>query len=169
MKFDEEKYLVEMKSLVDRALDRIASERSEFEIYTLSIWTDANAGMSAVNFDTKTNSDAKVQVSNDWNKEYYDQYIEEGDLGSAKLFEPKDSRNCNPADFELRGFEEFENKSLPKNWEEKTEGECWDLLEPALFKVAEHALSKIKKHNIHKDFELAVNGREDWYEFTWKL
>jgi hypothetical protein len=61
------------------------------------------------------------------------------------------------------------HETFPENWEEKTNGACWDLLEPALKKVGEYALEKIRHEKTNPDFELSVNGRQDWYEFTWTL
>jgi hypothetical protein len=169
MKFDRNKYLKEMTAMVDKAVQRLSTEKHDFEIYSLSIWTDPSAKMSSINFDSKKNSDQKVAKSNEWNKKYYDKHIAQGDLEQAKLFEPIKTRNCNPADFELRDFEELSNASIPDNWEERTKGRCWDLLEPALKEVGEYTFDKIRSQKIHVDFEMSVNGRQDWYEFTWTL
>jgi len=157
-----------MKSLIDKAFDLITKENVSFEIFTVSIWTDPSSSASSISIDSKENSEKKVQKSNDWNKKYHDQYMTEGDMEQAKLFELTMSRNCNPADFELRDFVEIENKSIPNNWEDKTKGKCWDVLEPCLKEIGEFAFSKIAKLKIHSDFELSVNGRQDWYEFVWK-
>ena len=92
----------------------------------------------------------------------------QGDLDQARLFEPTD-RNRNPAEFELSDFEELINSSIPDSWEEGTHGSCWDLLEPVLKEVGEYALVLVRKENlnVHPEFELSVNGRQDWYQFTW--
>ncbi len=167
-KFNRDIYIVEMKAMIDNAFDRITREKTNFEIFTISIWTDPNSSASSVSFDSKDNSDQKIQKSNEWNKKYFDQYIAEGELEQAKLFEPLTSRNCNPADFELKDFIEIKNKSIPKNWEDKTDGKCWELLEPALKEIGEYAFNKIDSFKIHSDFELSVNGSQDWYEFAWR-
>lgn len=167
-KFNRDKYLSEMKGMVDKAIDRLSKEKSDFEIYSINIWTDPSAAASSINFDTKKNSETKVNESNEWNKKYFDKYTEEGDIEQAKLFEPIE-RNCNPADFELRDFEEVSNSSFPENWEENSNGKCWNVLEPALKEIGEYSFNLIKKYKIHSDFELSVNGRQDWYEFIWKL
>jgi len=104
MNFDENTYIDEMKKLVDTAIEKLSKENYPFEVYTASIWTDPNAGVSSINFDSKTNSDAKVEQSNAWNKKYFDEYTAEGDFEQAKLFESAGTRNCNPADFELRNY-----------------------------------------------------------------
>src|SRR5882724_2391193 len=48
-------------------------------------WTDPNASANSINFDSKLNSDKKIESSNKWAKKYYDQYLAEGDLEQAKL------------------------------------------------------------------------------------
>jgi hypothetical protein len=168
MSFDRDKYLSEMKDMVDKAVLRLKTENKDFEIYSLSIWTDPSASASSISFESKKHSDLKVAKSNDWNKKYYEMYTAEGNFEQAKLFEPI-TRNCNPADFELRDFEELSNSSIPDNWEEKTKGACWDILEPALKEIGDYTLDIIRNETLHSDFEISVNGRQDWYEFTWTL
>jgi hypothetical protein len=166
MNFKRETYINEMKTMVDKAVEKIINEKISFEIYTMSIWTDPNASISSICLDSKINSDEKIKQSNEWNKKYYDQYIAEGDLKQAKLFEPL-TRNCNPADFHLCEFVEIKNKSIPTNWEDKTGGNCWEDLEPVLKEIGEYAFKKTQELNIHSEFQLSVNGRQDWYEFIW--
>ena len=124
-----------MTKIIGKAISRLQSEKPNFKIYTASIWTDPNAGVSSINFDSKENSLNNVDKSNNWSKKYYDQYLAEGDLEQAELFKPNTStRVCNPPDFELRDFEETTHKSFPENWEGETDGNCWKELEPALDK-----------------------------------
>jgi hypothetical protein len=168
MEFRRDQYLCEMKGMVNKAIERLKKEKSDFEVYSLNIWTDPNTAASSINFDSRTNSDVKVGEANEWSKKYYEKYMAEGDLDQARLFEPTD-RNRNPAEFELSGFEEQVNSSIPDNWEEGTHGSCWDLLEPVLKEVGEYALALVRKENlnVHPEFELSVNGAQDWYQFTW--
>jgi hypothetical protein len=168
MTFDKDKYFKEMKSMVDKAIDRLEKEKPDFEIFTASIWTDPNAAASSIGFESKTNSEKQVKKSNEWNKKYYDKYMAKGNLEQAKLFEPTIARNYNPAGFELRDFVEIKNSTIENNWEESTEGKCWDDLEPALKEVGEYAFGQINTLKIHDEFELSVNGRQDWYEFIWR-
>jgi hypothetical protein len=167
MKFTPAAYIAEMKGMVDEAMQKIARENPSFEIYTASIWTDANAAGSAINFDSKRNSDGKVSRSNEFNKEQHAYWLKQGDLKMAELFTQGSDRNCNPADFELRSFMTIQNSSIPRDWEHKTDGKCWSRLEPALLEVGEYAFQKMSSLNIHADFELGVNGKLDWYQFTW--
>lgn len=168
MKFDKTKYLNEMHALIDKAIQKLRTEKQDFEIYTCSIWTDPNAAVSSINIESKKNNDLNVTQSNEWSKKYFDMYIIEGDFEQAKLFEPI-ARNCNPADFELRDFEIMSNSSLPTNWEEETNGACWDELEPALYELGAYTLEKISREKIHPDFELSVNDRHDWYGVTFRI
>jgi hypothetical protein len=165
-KFKSEIYINEMKAMIDKAFVKIAEEKDSFEIFTISIWTDPNAAASSINFDSKKNSDLKVQQANAWNKKYYEQHIEDGNLEQAKLFEPNYNRNSNPADFALRDYIEINNKSISRKWEDRSNGKCWDLLEPLLRQIGEYALSNIDNLKIHSELEIGVNGRQDWYEFT---
>jgi hypothetical protein len=167
--FDKALYFSEMTTMIDKAIRRLQSEKLGFRIYTASIWTDPNASVSAISFDSKKNSLDKVDKSNEGNKKYYDQYIEEGDLDQAELFKPiEETRVCNPADFELKNFEEIAHKSFPANWETKTNGKCWKDLEPALIQIGEIYFQKIKKLNIEEGFELSINSERDWYDKTWQ-
>jgi hypothetical protein len=165
--FDKKAYLGEMQEMIDRAITRLKNEQKDFKVFTISLWTDPDAAASSFNIDSKENSDKKVEKSNEWNRRYYDQFVSEGDLEQAKLFEPTAIRNCNPADFALRDFEEINHSAIPPDWEMETEGECWNDLEPALKEIGEKCFEMCKDLNLEGDFELSVNGRNDWYEFTW--
>jgi hypothetical protein len=167
MKFRPAAYIAEMKLMVDEAIQKIVCENPIFKIYTASIWTDANAAASAINFDSKRNSDEKVSRSNEFSKEQHAYWVKQGDFEMAELFNQVTDRNCNPADFELRVFMTIKNSSFPHGWEHKTNGKCWSQLEPALMEVGEYAFQKMGTLKIHVDFELGVNGKLDWYQFTW--
>jgi hypothetical protein len=91
----------------------------------------------------------------------------EGDKQSAELHKPNTGRNCNPADFELRNYEKINNSSVPRHWEERSDAECWNELDPALREIGDYAFEKIQSLKVHSELQLAVNGREDWYQFTW--
>jgi hypothetical protein len=165
--FNTQLYQLEMTNLVDEAIAKINTEKPDFLIFTVSIWTEANAAISSVCIDSEVNSKMKVEKGNERNKEYYERFIQEGDLEQAELFKPVETRNYNPADFELRDYVEMPNKSFQINWEETSRGKCWKLLERELIKIGREAFDKFRKCKIHDNFELSVNGRNDWCEFTW--
>ncbi len=166
--FDKSLYLTEMNVLIEKAFERITKEYTDYKIYTISIWTDPNAAISSINFDSKTNSIKTVEKSNQWSKKYYDEHIANKDFEQANLFKPiNGTRLCNPAEFELRDFEEFKHKSIEDNWEEISSGKCWTKLNPALLEIGNIAFEKTKKLNLESDFELAVNSNLDWYDKTW--
>lgn len=171
MAFDKENYLTEMKSMVDKAIERLKAEKPEFVIYTVSIWTDPNAAASAISFDSHRNSLLKVRESNEFDKQQYEELIAEGDFESAQLFKPETwmQRNCNPADFELRDFEEIHHPDIPINWEYEKGGRCWPQLKPALTEIGNYAFKKIQTMPIEPDFELAINSKKDWYDKIWKI
>jgi len=167
--FNQTLYLTEMTEMVDNAIKRLQTEVPTFKIYTTSIWTDPDAAISSINFDSKDNSIKKVAESNNWNKKYYNQYLAEGDIEQAELFKPnQNTRICNPADFELRDFEQVSHQSFPEGWESETEAECWTEIEPVLTEIGNYAFSKIKELNTDDGFELAINSNEDWYDKTWQ-
>ena len=167
--FDKSLYLEEMRQMVDKAIIRLHSEMRSFRIYTTSIWTDPNAAASSINFDSKSNSLKSVEKSNEWRKKYYDLYLAEGDIEQAELFKPlSDTRICNPADFELRDFEEISHCSFSENWESDTDGKCWKELEPALIEIGDYTFLKIKNLNLDEGFELSINSEKDWYDKTWR-
>jgi hypothetical protein len=158
-----------MTKMIDKAIKRLQTENPNFKIYTASIWTDPNAAASSINFDSKENSLNHVKKLNEWSKKYYDRFLAEGDLKQAELFKPNEgTRVCNPANFELRDFEEITNKSFPENWESETDGDCWKQLEPALIEIGEISFHKIKNLNTEEGFELSINSDQDWYDKTWQ-
>jgi hypothetical protein len=146
MAFNKENYLIEMKSMVDKALERLRTEHPKFEIYTVSIWTDPNAAASSINFESKANSGKVVERSNKFDKEQYEELIAEGDLETAELFQRETwmIRNCNPADFELKDFEEILHPDSPINWEYEKGGRCWPRLKPALTEIGKYTFKKCK-------------------------
>lgn len=171
MPFNKENYLLEMKSMVDKAIERLKTEKPEFKIYAVSIWTDPNAAVSSINFERKANSDKLVEQSNKFDKEQYEELITEGDLETAELFKPETwmKRNCNPADFELKDFEETLHPDIPINWEYEKGGRCWPQLKPALIEIGNYTFKKMQNMLLDDDFELAINSKKDWYDQTWKL
>jgi hypothetical protein len=86
MGFKAAEYERELRALVERATGLWRSAPGRPLIYTVSIWTDPNAGVSAVSFDTRANSDAEVEQANAWSKTHYDRMMEEGETEEAKLF-----------------------------------------------------------------------------------
>lgn len=171
MKFNEQKYLDEIQALIANAKNRMMEKHPDVVIYTINIWTDPGAAVSAVNFDTFENSVAKVKSANAFSKKYYDEYMAKGDEEMAKLFFPipPEGRNSNPADFAFRVFVEIEHKAFSPLWEEKSKGKCWDILEPALLKVGEMAKTSFADLPLHPKVELSVNSRRDWYDTTWPI
>lgn len=168
--FDKPTYIKEMTEMIDKAIERMKKEKPKFLIYTASIWTDPNSTASSIGFDNKKNSLKSVEKSNEWDKKYYEKYLAEGDLEQAELFKPSEAtRMCNPADYDLRDFEEIENQSFPKNWESETKGNCWKELNPALREIGKYAFEQIKKLNLEDGFELSINNKKDWYGKTWKI
>lgn len=167
MRFEEQRYYDEMGLLLRTAKQALKAEHPGLPIYTIAIWTDPDAAVSAVNFDTYANSVARVAAQNQWSKVHYDRLIRQGDADQAKLFLPSRGWLYNPADFALSQFRVTKHSSFDPHWEEDSRGQCWDLLEPALSHVGEAAMDLFRDILLHPDAELGVNGRSDWYALSW--
>lgn len=155
--------------MIHAAIDRLLIEKPEFKIFTASIWTDPNAAVSAINFDSKAHSMEGVQYANERDAEYYHYFMSIGDRGMARLLKArKRTRMENPADFELLEFGETVHKSFSRSWEHKTNGKCWERLGPALEEIGDYTFMLIKTLPIEKDFELSINSSKDWYDKTWR-
>lgn len=156
----ENSYLEELNTMLEKAVLRMKVEKCDFIIYTVSIWTDRFAKVSAISFDSKSNSLKNVDKSNEYNRKYYEEYISEGDFESAELFKADESgRFCNPADFQLESFEEFDHDFVPSRWH------------PTLVKFGKLAFEKIiSELNVdHENFELGINSNKDWYDRRWNI
>ena len=57
-----------MIDLIDRAIIMLKNSNEEYQIYTTSIWTDANSAASSISFDSYEHSENKIKASNEWNK-----------------------------------------------------------------------------------------------------
>lgn len=169
--FSEQKYLEEMQILVETAKDEFVKQHSDKVVYTINIWTDIDAEISAVNFDDFENSSLQVESLKDFFKRAYNQYVAEGDIEMSKvsLSLPPQSRNINPADFQWREFSTIEHQCFGSDWEYKLEDECWDVLEPALLQVGAMAKAAFSILPLHREAELSVNSRRDWYDQSWLM
>lgn len=168
--FRRERYLREMMDLVTAGCRRLRSERPGVRVYTVSIWTDPDAAVSAINFDTLENSRAQVEAAKAYQVEMVEELLRGGDTELAELMgRPIGSRNVDPADFELRTFRLTEHWSVPHRWEERSGGACWAELEPALDEVVRRAMPVLAKLDLEEGAILGVNGRKDWFERTWPI
>lgn len=164
-KLDVTLYKKEMLQLVKEAIEKMKTEKQNFEVFTICIYTDFNSCYSAVCLDSKEHSDKSLLKSRKWEEEQYQKYLAQGNLEQAELFKPSDEvRETNPAEFELSDFASIENASFPESYEEDYSEECWETATPILSEVAQIAYKKVKEElRIHPLFELAINGEEDWY------
>ena len=170
MEFNQWLYLSEMEKLVRAAKAKLVSEHPDFTVYTVSIWTDPNSAVSAINFDTIENSRAVSEKLSLWAQTRRDQALAIGDSESAELFKSFDMpRNYNSADFILREFLTTRHQSFEHNWETNSDEKCWAELEPALYKVGTFAKMLLKDLKLHPEAELGVNSHLDWFDASWKL
>ena len=154
-----------MSRLLREAVDKLLAERPGFVVYTASVWTDPDAAVSAVSFDTEDHSLAQVRAADEWAAPRYERLLAEGDLEQALLYAPRPgARNVNPADFQLSEFTTTAHRSFEQGWGEATTGDCWKVLEPALLEVRTRAAGILAGLPLHPDAELAVNSAHDWYD-----
>lgn len=168
-RFDQRLYLSEMELLILSARSQMMDRHSEISIFTINIWTDPDAALSAVSFDTRENSHAKINAANAWSKKHYDRLMSEGEMEEAQLFLPNEGRNSNPADFAFRSIVTAKHDSFDEGWEEMAHEGCWNLLEPAILEVAESARKLFVDLRLDPHAELGVNSRRDWYDRRWLL
>ena len=143
MRFDKAHYLTEMAALVRQAFKSFQSVEPTARAYVVSIWTDPDAAASSVSVETRHHT--------------------------AEFIGTVDGFNDSPADFQYRDLAECDHASFPPLWEERTSGECWDVLEPALLEVAKDALSVFSACSLEENAILGVNGRRDWFEHRFSL
>ena len=162
--FDETLYLIEMSRLLRDAADALRRDHRDLVIYSVSIWTDPNAAVSAVSVDTKVNSDAKLTALKTWAYARQAEALAAGDPEMAVLLGTFPPRNRNPADFALRELACVDHRAFSPNWEAGTRGDCWRELGPALQKVRSAALELFGNLPLHAGAELAVNSSTEWYD-----
>ena len=173
MFIEERLYLEEMDRLLAEAKRKLLAKSPDTEVYTISIWTDPNGAVSAVNFDTLDNSVEKVRQSNKWKKSYYDEYMAQGDEESAGLFRPFEGRNQNPADFRFSKIAKVEHRSfagedrpiLIAGGDKPVDSPVWPVLESLLQTVQERARALYRDLLLHPEARIAVNSPASWYDY----
>jgi hypothetical protein len=162
-------YLDDMRKLVDVAIATWKHTKNSDPIFTVSIWTDPDACVSAISIDTRSNSERCLKEANEWSKQHYDRLMAAGETAEAELFLPAVGRAWNPADFEFSELESAEHTCFPRNWAEISDGTCWEQLEPALADVAQYAIARFADLNTEKGAVLGINSHRDWIDKTWEL
>ena len=162
--FDEALYQIEMTRLLQDAAAVMRRDYPSLVIYSVGIWTDPNAAVSAVSVDTKENSDAKLATLTAWAYARQADALAAGDPEMAVLLGTLPPRNRNPADFMLREVASTEHRSFPPRWEDDSQGDCWEDLASALRTVRAEAVEVFSGLWLHTEAELAVNSASDWYD-----
>jgi hypothetical protein len=169
-RFSEAGYLREMATLISTAKRSMLGDHADAMVYTVSIWTDPDAAVSAISFDTIENSLEKIRQANEWTKKHYDRLMSEGEVDEAQLFLPQqEGRNCNPADFAFRNLAKLTHASFKRGWEQAKKEKCWNVLEPALLKVANLAHKEFSELRLRPDAQLGINSRRAWYDRHWPV
>jgi hypothetical protein len=165
VEFDERTYLREMEELLESARAAFLKLPDAPAAYTISVWTDPEAGISTVSVDTAEHSAQAVAKSNVWSAQQRESYLSAGNERMADLFRPID-RNTNPADFRYRELVTCVHAAFTAGWESESGGQCWDQLEPVLLRVATRAAVLFGSVPLALDATLAVNSRRDWFDAT---
>jgi hypothetical protein len=155
-------YLSEMRKLLQKARRRWMKENPDVEVYSINIWTDPAARASAVNFDTRRNSVAKVAAAKRFARHQRAHSLRMGDKKMAQLFELWEAidRETNPAEFAFALLAETDHRSFDAKWGESKR--CWRTLQPLLLKVRELAASTFADLKLHADAEVSVNSEKSW-------
>jgi len=162
--FDEALYQIEMTRLLQDAEVVMRRDHPNVVIYSVAIWTDPNAAVSAVSVDTKENSDVRLARLTAWAHARQADALAAGDLELAVRLGNLPPRNCNPAEFVIRELASAKHRSFPRGWEDASGGDCWQELGRALRAVRAKAMEMFRSFPLHPDAELATNGASDWYD-----
>ena len=162
--FDRARYRTEMNGLLAAAEAALRAEAPDAVVYTVGVWTDPDAAVSAVNFDTAEHSAAAVARSTAWAAKHHARLTAAGDDDGARAFAPRPGARCeNPANFALPRLAMTTHAAFAPGWAAATEGRCWEALGPALREVREVAARRYAHLPLHPDALVAVNSAEDWY------
>ena len=166
---DLDAYLDDMRKLVEDAIATWGHAEHSDPNFTVSIWTDPDACVSAISIDTRSNSERCLMEANEWSQKHYDRLMAAGETEDADFFLPAVGRAWNPADFAYSELETAEHTCFPRNWAEISDDLCWNQLEPALTDVAKYAIARFAELNTEEDAILGINSRRDWIDKTWEL
>ena len=160
--WDAQLYRTELERLVAEAYARWTAEARP-PVYTISLWTDPDAAMSSLSIDTLSHSSSVVSEANAYNAQQRAYWLDRGDAAMAELFGAI-TRNCNPADFDHRDVCTVRHASFADDWEIRSDGACWDVLEPLLEVVGRVAAARFAHVEHASDAIVGVNGRHDWFQ-----
>jgi hypothetical protein len=160
---NENAYLREMSTLLEKAARKWRAKKRPPEIFAISIWTDPQACASALNIETRRNSDRFVKRHIAWAKKERASWIREGDRKMADLFliDLQMTRNGSPSDFEFRMLAEVKHRSFDCEWGQ-TAG-AFRKLVPLLIRVRNDAAKAFGVFPVDPEAEVRINTARDWY------
>jgi len=165
MKLDQNTYFNEMHLLIERATKQW-STAARPPIYSLNVWTDPQAQLSAVNIDTRVNSDNQIQQIRTFMEAKKKRALSIKDKNlidiTNEALRSLPERNDNPAGFVFRCISDSLHKSFDIEWSNSVR--CWDELEPCLLKVRDMTLDAFSAFEFDRDAEVSVNSRSSWYD-----
>ena len=165
MRVNKRAYLREMDAMLAKAQMRWQRNKKRPPIFAIAVWTDPQAQASAVNIDTRRNSDRFVRKHKAFAEKEIKYWLKEGDKKMAALFrnDLKTARNNdNPADFEFRLIAQTSHKSFECN-SEADEKPLWKELRPLLRDVQKRVREVFASFEVEPDAQVAINSPRSWY------
>lgn len=162
-------YKLELLKIVDEAIDRLKGT-ADFELYSLSIWTDVGAGASSVSADSFANSERVQEDDRRWMENLKARMLAKGETrffqeGSS---DKAPSRNTEPAAFLLPNIASVDHTLWVMDSEEDLE--LRKQVDRVLALARDYAVSRCKSELLcHPDAEVAISSREDWYDFPVRI
>jgi hypothetical protein len=163
MVFDQAAYREEMHDLLHKARDAARQRLGIERVYSVSIWTDPDAAVSAVSVDTRAHSSAQLTALSTWAHEQVAKYAGTAEAEFTECLLNLPDRNVNPADFAYADLATKRHISFPHHWAADTARGCWQFRGPALAGVADEALQLFAALPLDWDAELGVNSAHSWY------
>lgn len=166
---DADTYQAELLKIVDEAIDHLKGA-ADFELYSLSIWTDVGAGASSVSADSFANSERVQEDDRRWMENLKARMLA---MGETRFFQEgrsstTPSRNTEPADFLLPNITSVDHTLWVMDSEEDLD--LCKQVERVLALARDHAASRCKAELLcHPDAEVAISSREGWYDLPVRI
>ncbi len=170
--FDKEKYLNELKTLIDQSFQQMAAHE-DVALYTCCIATNIYDLETAVSFDTFENSEKfRGDMLLSLEKRYR-QKMEQGKLTKRDRVPSLDNITRNydqPAQYAFPGIASIKHTAIPRNFEFYTQRKCWYEIFPVQQAALTYAVTQLPKlSNLHPHFEMFFIGMESKEGFIYRL
>ena len=150
-----QRYESDMQAMIDKAYRTLLRDHPRVQVYTVSIWTDPEARVSAVAIDTKAHSDRCVKRHIASRIRDAKRYPELYAAPSQEELEMQ--RMGSPADFK------FPRMATRCHYWHRGPFK-WSFLRPVLRRVQSYAIRQAVGLRIHEDARISINSSQDWYD-----